>query len=146
MQKKKFFLSDWLRMRAHVAFVRVPMQNIFPPWSVAIICARETADTLGCCIAAAIAACAGRAATIDVLVNGNRTLADEMQAALATKTLADQACTLRRWFIPMGDKRRPPETLAPTSCELSLRGSRRTRDKRSHCFSNAPPVFMPHTD
>jgi hypothetical protein len=77
------------------------MQEIASPtWSVAIFAARETTETLARCIRAASAACAGRDAVIDVLINGNAALA---QAAAAMDWDAAQG-RVRVWSIAMGDK------------------------------------------
>jgi hypothetical protein len=77
------------------------MQGIASPtWSVAIFAARETTETLARCIRAASAACAGRDAVIDVLINGNAALA---QAAAAMDWDAAQG-RVRVWSIAMGDK------------------------------------------
>jgi hypothetical protein len=77
------------------------MQEIASPtWSVAIFAARETTETLARCIRAALAACAGRDAVIDVLINGNPALA---KAAAAMDWDAAQG-RARIWSIAMGDK------------------------------------------
>lgn len=73
-----------------------------PPWAVAIFAARETPAVLAATVRAAIAACAGRRATIDVLIHGNPALAEHF-AGLAP-TLASDACTLRIWSIAAPDK------------------------------------------
>lgn len=71
-------------------------------WAVAIFTARETPSVLAGTVRAAIAACTGRRATIDVLVNGNPALAVDF-ADLA-KTIPRDACTLRVWSIAAPDK------------------------------------------
>lgn len=68
-------------------------------WAVAIFAARESAATLGRCIGAAVAACAGHRAAIDVMVNGNRALAAAM-ARLAWEGDAQ----VRIWNVDIGDK------------------------------------------
>ena len=73
-----------------------------PPWAVAIFAARETPAVLADTVRAAVAACAGRRATIDVLINGNPALAE--QFATQAPTLASDACTLRIWSIAAPDK------------------------------------------
>jgi hypothetical protein len=73
------------------------------PWSVAIFTARESISTLGACIKAALAACAGHEATVDILVNGNRALADEAAQLVATLA-APPGVAARVWFIALGDK------------------------------------------
>lgn len=71
-------------------------------WAVAIFAARETPAMLARTVGAAIAACAGRRATIDVLINGNPTLAEGF-AELAG-TIATASSTLRVWSIAAPDK------------------------------------------
>jgi hypothetical protein len=73
------------------------------PWSVAIFTARESIGTLTCCVKAAVAACAGREATVEILVNGNRALADEAAQLLAS-IAAPPGVAVRVWFIALGDK------------------------------------------
>lgn len=75
------------------------MKVISPDWSVAIFAAREAPATLRRCIGAAVAACAGRRAVVDVLVNGNRALA----AAVAQQAWEGEA-RVRIWNIEVGDK------------------------------------------
>jgi len=71
-------------------------------WAVAIFAARETPAVLAATVRAAIAACAGRRATIDVLVNGNPALAEQFGGEVAA--IAPQTCTLRVWSITAPDK------------------------------------------
>jgi hypothetical protein len=78
------------------------MSVALPRWAVAIFAARETPAVLAGTVRAAIAACAGRQATIDVLINGNHALAVNF-AGLAT-TLPADGCTLRVWSIAAPDK------------------------------------------
>lgn len=70
-------------------------------WSVAIFTARESLATLIATIEAARRACVGKNAAIDVLVNGNPTLAT--QAGQYVKQLSGGA-TLRVWHIAVPDK------------------------------------------
>ena len=70
-------------------------------WSVAIFAARESAETLAACVRAAVEACAGRNATIDVLINGNRTLAE---AIGARRGLGSGGVGVRTWSLALGDK------------------------------------------
>jgi hypothetical protein len=78
------------------------MSVAFPRWAVAIFAARETPAVLTATVRAAIAACSGRQATIDVLINGNHALAVNF-AGLAATLPADD-CTLRVWSIAAPDK------------------------------------------
>lgn len=68
-------------------------------WSVAVLTSRETPETLAETVRAALLACQGRRATVDVVVNGNRTLA-EAASGFATSA----SITLRVWDVPLGDK------------------------------------------
>lgn len=71
-------------------------------WAVGIFAARESTDTLARCVHAAIEACAGKSATIDVLINGNLALAEEF--AERAKSLDCPSCNLRVWSIAAPDK------------------------------------------
>ena len=71
-------------------------------WAVAIFTARETPAVLEATVRAAIAACAHRQATIDVLINGNETLSTQFTALAST--IATNNCALRVWFIAAPDK------------------------------------------
>ena len=73
------------------------------PWSIAIIASRESPEILGGTLDAVIAAAAGRDAVVDVIVNGNRPLADAMAGKLASLTAPD-GVLVRAWFVPFGDK------------------------------------------
>ena len=72
------------------------------PWAIAIFAARETPAVLASSVRAAIAASAGRGATIDVLVNGNQELATNFAHMAATIEAGD--CILRVWSIAAPDK------------------------------------------
>jgi hypothetical protein len=80
------------------------MENNFSGWSVAIIAARESITTLSRCIDAALIACDGRQAVIDVVINGNPILAQATAARVQEGGFARGAATLRVWSIPAGDK------------------------------------------
>lgn len=71
-------------------------------WAVAIFAARETPSVLTGTVRATIAACAGKRATIDVLINGNQALAHDFSEIVGT--LAAHSCTLRVWSIDTPDK------------------------------------------
>lgn len=79
------------------------MKTTIPNWSVAIFAARETAETLSRCIRAALAACSGHRPVIDVLVNGNRELAQAIADGGWGK-LAVPDGRVRIWSIAAGDK------------------------------------------
>lgn len=72
------------------------------PWSVAIFAARETPEVLASCVRAALVACAGRQACVDVLINGNPGLAEAF-AGIA-RTLDGGGTLLRVWSIAAPDK------------------------------------------
>ncbi len=81
-------------------------------WSIAIFTARESIDTLTGSIEAAVQACKDVDVTIDVLVNGNRRLADQA-AQLKTRYTESRRGSEHRanrmleflvWFVPLGDK------------------------------------------
>lgn len=78
------------------------MSAVIPRWAVAIFTARETPSVLSATVRAAIVACAGRQATIDVLINGNQELA--AQFADIASGIATDGCTLRIWLIAAPDK------------------------------------------
>ncbi|MGJ9418472.1 hypothetical protein ACHAC9_12000 [Massilia sp. CMS3.1] len=78
------------------------MSNVTSRWAVAIFTARETPSVLSGTVRAVIAACAGRQATIDVLINGNQQLAALFADVAAT--FATGGCTLRIWSIAAPDK------------------------------------------
>ncbi len=78
------------------------MSSVTADWTVAIFAARETPAVLAETVRAAIAACAGKRATIDVLINGNQELATRFADTVAT--IASGECTLRVWSIAAPDK------------------------------------------
>lgn len=86
-------------------------------WSVAIFTARETPEVLAETVAAAAVACADVPSTIDIIVNGNRALAQTMAARLEGARLSGPR--LRVWFIALADKSHAwnqyLETIAPES-------------------------------
>lgn len=71
-------------------------------WAVAIFAARETSSVLASSVHAAIVACVGRSATIDVLINGNPLLAQDF--CKLTGTIGTGNCKLRVWEIDAPDK------------------------------------------
>ena len=72
-------------------------------WSIAIFTARETPATLAETIAAVGVACAEVPSTIDIVVNGNRALAEIMAARLDRFDCSPRS-RLRVWFVALGDK------------------------------------------
>jgi hypothetical protein len=90
----------------HVKFfyLTMAMENLSPSWSVAIIAARESIATLSRCIKAALAACHSQTAVVDVLINGNPTLARQTAALVEHGAFACGSTVLRVWSTPAGDK------------------------------------------
>jgi hypothetical protein len=80
------------------------MEASSPSWSVAIIAARESIAVLSRCIEAALAACKGHDAVIDVVINGNPALAQEAAGLAASNGFACGTSRLRIWSTPAGDK------------------------------------------
>lgn len=84
-------------------------------WAIAIFTARETPETLAETIAAVEVACAGVPTTIDIVVNGNRILAETIAATIERS--ADSS--LRVWSVALADKalawNQYIETIAPVS-------------------------------
>lgn len=84
--------------------------------AVAIFTSRETPEVLEATIAATVAAAAGVPTLVDVVVNGNRALAEAMRGR---GTPVGQGVTLRTWFIALGDKahawNRYIDTIAPSA-------------------------------
>jgi len=72
------------------------------PWCVAIFTSREAPDVLLNSVRAALSA-AAHPTCIDVLVNGNRVLADHLCPLLVGLTPLGTS-SLRLWFLPLGDK------------------------------------------
>lgn len=70
--------------------------------NVAIFASRETPDALVKTVVATLKA-AGQCACVDVLVNGNRLLADHAASAFRSGGQATQDL-VRVWYIPRGDK------------------------------------------
>lgn len=70
-------------------------------WAVAIIASRESVETLVSTVTAALAATT-ETTLIDVLINGNASLARDMAAWAAGSALAGRH--IRIWSIPQGDK------------------------------------------
>ena len=79
------------------------MQTV-PKWSVAIFSARESVETLMGTVGAAITACGAVVVVIDVLVNGNRQLAEAAKDAFHNTLRLVSSCTVRLWFVEEGDK------------------------------------------
>jgi hypothetical protein len=78
--------------------------NNTPSWSIAIFAARESISTLTACVNAVVRACAGKAAVIDVLVNGNRALAEQAKQLSLMDMPEGDNVAIRVWFLPVADK------------------------------------------
>lgn len=74
-------------------------------WSLAVFSAREDATRLAeAVLAAANAHRAGASLTLDVLVNGNATLAKEMRGRFASADWWQSGTVIRLWSMPEPDK------------------------------------------
>jgi hypothetical protein len=74
-------------------------------WAVAIFSSRETLETLSSSIDAALLATSQADTTIDVIVNGNRILAEEAGSYIRSIRSLGRASTLvRAWYVPVADK------------------------------------------
>jgi hypothetical protein len=74
-------------------------------WAVAIFAARESVATLEEVVRSVVVACSGHAARIDVLVNGNRMLAQELALQFKPEQISSgDAPSISIWFIELGDK------------------------------------------
>lgn len=71
-------------------------------WSIAIFAARESAAVLVASIRAALTACKGQCAIVNVLINGNHALALELAAVV--DTWDNEPCDLQLWSISTPDK------------------------------------------
>jgi len=80
------------------------MYNTVAPWTVVIIAARESIDTLARCIGATLAACESQGAVIDVVINGNAELAKAAATLVRSGTLHQGPSAVRVWSIGVGDK------------------------------------------
>jgi hypothetical protein len=72
-------------------------------WSVAIFAARETPEVLKATLSA-VQSATRQPTTIDVLVNGNRLLAEQSRVSIRELSKRTSLATFRLWFIPLGDK------------------------------------------
>lgn len=76
-----------------------------PEWSVALFAARESSAVCIDVVRAVVDASAGRRTRIDLLINGNRSLAFEVARDLESVSIAeDRTVCVRVWFIELGDK------------------------------------------
>lgn len=74
-------------------------------WSVAIFSSRESIDTLASSIDAVLTAVSDTPAVVDVIVNGNRSLADAAARFAQTSPVAGSEPTIiRTWFLEVADK------------------------------------------
>lgn len=90
--------------KCHQSGHQIEVQNNMP-WQIAVFAARESVATLVEVVQAIVVACAGHAARIDVLVNGNRQLAQALaQHFTMAPNSAGGGVRLCIWFIELGDK------------------------------------------
>lgn len=80
------------------------MTQLQPSWTIAIFTARESIETLTRCVSAALLASKGKRVVIDVLVNGNKALAQQATEALTSRATLPPGQDVRIWFIRFGDK------------------------------------------
>jgi hypothetical protein len=80
------------------------MHQKLPRWSIAVFAARESLDTLKACIRAAVNASKNEDVVIDVLVNGNRALAEQTAQLPDFAGEGHENVVVRVWFISTGDK------------------------------------------
>lgn len=73
-------------------------------WSVAVFSSRESVSHLQKVVAACELACRERSAIIDVIVNGNASLAAEFRQSLVSPANPSSAATVRVWHVALGDK------------------------------------------
>jgi len=73
-------------------------------WSVAIFTARESVTVAADCVRAVLAAVGERSATVDVLVNGNRQLADDLARMAPTWRRSETGALCRVWYLDVPDK------------------------------------------
>lgn len=97
--------ASWRRLIEPYGQRREVADTNAPVWSVAIFAARESILDLEPTIVAAINASTSDT-VIDLLVNGNRSLADRVVELLASDKFIARAMhvSLRVWFIELGDK------------------------------------------
>ncbi|MDO8971776.1 MAG: hypothetical protein Q7U74_13870, partial [Saprospiraceae bacterium] len=74
-----------------------------PSWSVAVFAARESLEVLLITLDAILVAIK-RPATVNLLINGNETLATNLNAALMEKSITNALVEIRIWIIEIGDK------------------------------------------
>ncbi len=72
-------------------------------WSVAVFAARETLDTLTATLDAVLGAIRQRS-SVNILVNGNRVLAEELSQRMGCRATANPLASIRVWWIETGDK------------------------------------------
>lgn len=84
-----------------------PVQsNLARHWSLAVFASRETCEVLHNSVLATMASAdaAGVLVTIDVLINGNSSLATAMTKRLVGTSLLNRQSVVRIWDLPLGDK------------------------------------------
>lgn len=80
-----------------------PFHSPDSAWCVAVFASRETPKVLKSTLMA-VQAAIQKPATIDVLVNGNRELAESAKTIIAALTETRSLAKFRLWFIALGDK------------------------------------------
>jgi hypothetical protein len=75
-----------------------------PAWSIAVFSSREKPDVLGATVRAIEAAVGQRSATLDVMVNGNRPLAESVGHRVVHGGHTPTRLKIRVWYLQAGDK------------------------------------------
>lgn len=76
-----------------------------PKWSIVVFSSRESLDTLSSTLDAAIEASYDVAVTVDVVINGNKSLAEKISSYVVSKWAeGSKSRRLRIWFIDVVDK------------------------------------------
>ncbi len=73
-------------------------------WSVAIVSSRETVAALSACVRSVVVAASGVPTSVDVMVNGNRQLAEDLSAEIHLGNFSGPQILINVWYIPVGDK------------------------------------------
>ena len=73
-------------------------------WSIVIVSSRESVSKLLDCMHSAVVAAGKVPTSVDVMVNGNRALADAVARSVQQGELSNSPVGVRIWYIRVGDK------------------------------------------
>ena len=73
-------------------------------WSIVIVSSRESVSKLLDCMRSAVVAAGKVPTSVDVMVNGNRVLADTVARSVQQGELSNSPVGVRIWYIHVGDK------------------------------------------